>query len=241
MQKLKKIVNLVLAIAILISVFDGVIPRASAKEFTDVSRAALGEDVFDAINYVSDNGWIVGTSTTKFSPNSVVTRAMFATVLYRYSGSSEKVAPSFEDVPSGTWYYYAVGWAQKHNIVSGTSATKFSPNSALTREQILSILYRYATRYEKKTFSPASFRSITAHPDYSNISNYAVEAVRWAKTFHIIPTATVDSETYIYPKSALSRAYVSLYLAKYAVNVTGFRPSDRFGFANTPNNFSNIK
>lgn len=237
MSKYKKIVSTFMAILISLSIIYSTIPLASAKEFTDVSRKTLGDDFFDAINYVSDNGWIIGTSADKFTPYGVVTRAMFVTILYRYSGSKEKVAPRFSDVPSGSWYYYAVGWAAKHNIVSGITATEFSPNTTITREQALSILYRYATRYEYKTYSVSSFRPISAHPDYNSISSYAVEAVRWAKTYHILPF--VDNTAYIYPKAALNRAYISLYLANYSLNVTGFRGSDRFGFINADNYFSN--
>lgn len=75
------------------------IPSVSASYFADVSTDSLDRETFDAINYVSDNGWITGTSSTTFSPNNLLNRAMFVTILYRMSGSSEKFAAALRMYP----------------------------------------------------------------------------------------------------------------------------------------------
>ena len=108
----------------------------SAKRFDDVSLGLLSRDFFDAINYISDNGIMNGTDPTHFSPFLNITRGMFVTVLYRYSGSSERYPSNFTDVASNDYYYYSVGWASHYGIVNGVTPTPFEPESIITKEQM---------------------------------------------------------------------------------------------------------
>lgn len=132
-----------IAVCLLLALFLTAIPCASAKQYTDVTRSAL-PDYFDAINYVTDNGIMNGVSTSSFSPNEMVTRAMFITTLYRYAGSpSSFAAVSFTDISSSHYAYNAVKWGVKYNIVTGTTTTTFSPDEQVTREQAMTFLWRY--------------------------------------------------------------------------------------------------
>ncbi len=233
-MKRKRFTRLI-ACALLLCLIPGILAfPVSAKYFEDVYPGMLAREFFDAINYVSDNNIMNGTEPTRFSPYENVTRGMFVTILYRYSGSTQRYSSSFSDVPSSQYYYYAVGWASHHGIVNGTTPTTFEPESPLTREQMTVILYRYAKSYEGRTFNASSFASITTHPDYSSVSSYAVESIRWAKTYHLIRLTTDTS--YINATSNINRAYVALAIANYAKNVAGFTKNDRFSFTN--NDFS---
>lgn len=193
-MKRKRFTRLI-ACALLLCLIPGILVfPVSAKYFEDVYPGMLDREFFDAINYVSDNNIMNGTEPTRFGPYETVTRGMFVTILYRYSGSTRKYSSSFSDVPSNQYYYYyAVGWASHHGIVNGTTPTTFEPESPLTREQMTVILYRYAKSYEGRTFNASSFASITTHPDYSSVSSYAVESIRWAKTYHLIRLTTDTS------------------------------------------------
>lgn len=136
-----------IAVCLLLALFLTAIPCASAKQYTDVTRSAL-PDYFDAINYVTDNGIMNGVSTSSFSPNEMVTRAMFITTLYRYAGSpSSFAAVSFTDISSSHYAYNAVKWGVKYNIVTGTTTTTFSPDEQVTREQAMTFLWRYLKNY----------------------------------------------------------------------------------------------
>lgn len=208
------------------------IPSVSASYFADVSTDSLDRETFDAINYVSDNGWITGTSSTTFSPNNLLNRAMFVTILYRMSGSSEKFSSSFTDVSSSAYYYDAVGWASHYGIINGISETQFAPNHNLTREQLFVILHRYATSYLGQIVTISHL--ITDHPDYSNVASYARIAFRWAKSYHILQIGNTE---YLSPKGFVSRADAALFLTRFSREVIGFVASDRFSFTNRAMNF----
>ena len=156
-----------IAVCLLLALFLTAIPCASAKQYTDVTRSAL-PDYFDAINYVTDNGIMNGVSTSSFSPNEMVTRAMFITTLYRYAGSpSSFAAVSFTDISSSHYAYNAVKWGVKYNIVTGTTTTTFSPDEQVTREQAMTFLWRYLKNYVGGT--PYYYGSISGCGDYSSI------------------------------------------------------------------------
>lgn len=110
---LTRLCSILLLAALLVSL---TVPLASA--YSDVTRSAF-PDYFDAINYVTDNGLMNGTSSTQFEPNSFVSRAMVVTTLYRMAGSpSSSTSVSFTDVSSTDWFYAAVRWSVQYGIRS---------------------------------------------------------------------------------------------------------------------------
>ncbi|MBQ6262324.1 MAG: S-layer homology domain-containing protein, partial [Clostridia bacterium] len=87
-----------------------------------------------------------GVGDGKFDPSGSLTRGMVATVLWRREGSPAPAAPSgFEDVPAGKWYTDAIAWAKETGIVNGLTPTTFGPNSFITREQLATMLFRFAS------------------------------------------------------------------------------------------------
>ena len=203
----------VLAISVLVSIVSPV--SANSFPFTDVSEES---EYYEAIEYCYSRGIIYGTSPTTFSPTATLNRAMMVTLLYRMSGSSMKRAPTgFTDVPTGSYYYYAVGWAQYYNVVYGVSTTSFAPLHILTREPTISLLYRYATAYKGVSFSLISSSYANNLSDYSSISTYAKPAVNWALNCGIIKNST----TTFFPCTGTSRQSCALFLYQYLSKVDG--------------------
>ena len=229
---LRRAACLLLAVCLIAPVFCF---SASAKEFTDLYRGMLSQEFMNAINYVSDNGWMNGVTGTTFAPYDEVTRGMFVTVLYRYADSSEKYAPSFTDVSSSMYYYYPIGWAARYGIAGGVSSTKFEPESVITKEQMITMLYRFSKSYEGTTYSTSLFPNIFQYSDYSAVSEYAREPMRWAKSYCVL-SSNVDA-TYLNPQTVMNRAYASLYLANFSKNAGVWKAKDRFSFSHTADNF----
>ena len=157
---------------------------ASSLPFTDVSA---DHDYYDAIEYVYDNGIMNGMTTTTFGPEVILNRAMLITILYRMSGSNERIVPrGFTDVPSNSYYYYPVGWAQHYGIVNGFSATRFGPEVTLTNEQIITFLYRYVTDYKGISFNLPDQDAAERLFDYEDILDFAQEPTNWALNCGIV-------------------------------------------------------
>ena len=116
-------------------------PEKKDNPFTDVAK---GQYYYDAVLWAVEKGITTGTSATTFRPDQTCTRGQIVTFLWRAMGKpAPKTANNpFTDVPAGQYYYDAVLWAVESGVTTGTSATKFSPNSTCTRGQIVTFLWR---------------------------------------------------------------------------------------------------
>ncbi len=135
----------------------------------------------EAIDYVLLNNYFDGVSSDIFDPNGTMTRAMFVTVLGRIAGisSSQNAESSFSDVPAGRWYTVYVDWAAGNGIVLGYDREHFGPDDPITREQMATILYRYA-KYAGIIITPADGNRIQLFVDANQVSGYAKEAMSLA-------------------------------------------------------------
>jgi hypothetical protein len=116
-----------------------------------------------------------GTGSTTFEPNGSATRAMVVTMLWRLAGEPETdYALNFTDVPEDIWYTEAVRWAASEGIVTGYDEKTFAPENLVTREQLASILYRYAQS------ESAADGELSAFTDAGDVSDWALDAMRWA-------------------------------------------------------------
>ena len=150
-------------------------PVETGLPFTDVKS---GDWFYEAVKYVYDNKLMDGTSSTTFAPFMTTNRAMVVTILWRLEGQPEADATlSFTDVGSGVWYTDAVNWAASKGIVKGYSDTVFAPNDTVTREQLATILYRYA---ESKGYDVSAKGDLTTFTDGAKTSSWAAEAMEWA-------------------------------------------------------------
>ena len=199
MKLLKRLSLFLLVAALLVTM----IPSAfAANSFTDVRST----DWFsDAVSYVQERGLMSGTSATHFSPNEPTTRAMLVTILYRAAGQPEMTGQSsFADVLARDYFANAVAWASENNIVTGYSRTRFGSNDPVSREQIATLLWRYAG-------SPSA-GSAQNFADRNQISDYAADAVNWARANGIVngrPGNRFD------PKANATRAEVATILRNF--------------------------
>lgn len=185
----KRIFSTLLAIALIVPLLASLQSPtyAASLPFTDVPT---NHQYYDSIAYVYENGIMQGTSSTQFSPGLAITRAMIVTILYRADGSTMKRTPTgFTDVTSTAYYYYAVGWAQYYGIVNGITDTEFAPNAAVTRQQAITFLYRYAVTYKGYSYNPTG-NLVTSLTDYSTMHNYAKVPVNWALNCGVLPSNT---------------------------------------------------
>lgn len=201
---LKKLAAITLAAITAASAFGMSASAASVADFTDVKPGAW---YYPAVEYATDNQLFQGTTPTTFSPNGSVTRGMFVTVLGRKAGVNIKDYPTtrFKDVKSSIYYAPYVEWAATYGIVSGTDEKKalFSPDKTVTREQMASILYRFAQATENDAdYSGEKFYSFS---DYGKVSSFAQDAFKWASDKGIIN----GSDGKLNPKGTATRAQVA--------------------------------
>ena len=179
------------------------------SQFTDASPTAW---YHDGVHWALAEGVMNGVGNGKFAPDSPTSRAMIVTMLYRMEGEPEAGASaSFKDVPAGQWYSAAIDWAFANEIVNGYSADRFGPEDKLTREQLVTILERYA-KYKGMDVSRGEEAYLTGYDDAGNISDWAVKAFRWAVDAGIIRGVT---DTRLSPKTDAIRAQVATMLMRY--------------------------
>ena len=148
-----------------------------AFPFTDVKKT---DWCYNDVKYVWQYDIMLGTSDTRFSPSSKMTRAMFVTVLYRLEGSPDITGmqvPAFTDID--IWAHDAIVWAYNVGVTNGKTATSFDPNASITRAEIVAMLYRYAG-------SPDVSGSLNGFTDASSIGAFARNAVIWATTLGVV-------------------------------------------------------
>ena len=185
--------------------------------FTDVPADAW---YAEAINYCQQNGIMSGTSATTFAPEATLTRAMLATVLHRMSGTpAVSDAPVFTDAVAGSWYSDAVSWAAKSSIISGYGGGTFGVNDPTTREQAVTILWRYAGEPERAAAADIS--------DAASVSAWAQTAVRWANANGILEGMTNNRR--FGPKTNIKRGEVASMLYHYLSNTTSSQPGPAAG------------
>lgn len=143
--------------------------------FDAITDVKEGDWYCDAVQAMVESQYMVGTSETTFAPNAYLTRAMFATILYRMAGTPFCTMENpFSDVPEGQWYSDAVVWAYAMGITNGKTATTFDPNGVLTREQMSTMIYRF---FDLGGRELPDGSDVERYSDDSSISDYAQDAV----------------------------------------------------------------
>jgi len=150
-------------------------PGTGANPFTDVSEK---DWFYGDVMFVYENGLMLGTSKTLFSPHGTATRGMMATILWRMEGSpAPKGKNSFTDVEAGKWYADAITWTAENGIFAGYGKDKFGPDDPITREQLAAIFYRYA---DYKGYDLTVKGNLDKFKDADKITDYAKTAMQWA-------------------------------------------------------------
>ena len=121
-----------------------------------------------------------GISNTHFAPDNLLTRGMLVTVLYRNENRPDVGADvAFSDVTGNMYYADAVAWAKQNGIVNGVTEYEFAPDNNITREQIVTIMHRYA-KYKKYDVGNEKNTNILSYDDFSDISEYAIASMQYA-------------------------------------------------------------
>ena len=177
--------------------------------FDDISYA---DWYYDSVAYVFKNGLMKGTTDTSFSPDTPLTRGMLVTVLHRIEGTPIVATDNtFEDVNNKIYYADAVNWAKQNGIVNGVTETKFAPDTNITREQIVIILYRYSL-LKKHNTDIGKNTSIAQYNDFPLVSEYAIQAMQYAIESGIIKGDTSGNLT---PQRLATRAEIATILHRF--------------------------
>ena len=181
--------------------------------FVDVPRDSW---YYDGVAYAYEKGLMNGTGATTFSPDMTTSRAMIATILWRLEGSPVvNYTMRFDDVDAGSWYGEAVRWAASEGIVTGYGSNSFGPDDPITREQMATMLYRYA-QYKKYDVSVGENTNILSYADSDQLGEWAVPAMQWACGAGLI-NGTGDGST-LSPQGQATRAQAAVMLMRFCEN-----------------------
>lgn len=159
----------------------------NSRTFAD--GETVGSWARDAVDFVAARRLFDGNERHEFKPKDDMTRGMLVTVLHRLAYDPQKGAADFADVLPGAWYYGPVAWAQSEGVVKGYDDGLFHPDDVITREQLVSVLYRYA---QMKGYSTLTSGGLTAFSDAGTVHDYARDAMDWAVTAGLVNGVGAD-------------------------------------------------
>ena len=182
-------------------------PGTGANPFTDVSEK---DWFYGDVMFVYENGLMLGTSKTLFSPYGTATRGMMATILWRMEGSpAPKGKNSFTDVEAGKWYADAITWTAENSIFAGYGKDKFGPDDPITREQLAAIFYRYT---DYKGYDLTVKGNLDKFKDADKITDYAKTAMQWAVGSGLVKG---KSGNLLDPQGTATRAEIAAMLHRF--------------------------
>lgn len=177
---------------------------------------AVGNWAHVGIDYCVKAGLFNGVAADRFAPDGGMTRAMLVTVLWRMSGSPKTESGNpFTDVAPDSWYADAVVWAAENKIVLGVGNGKFDPDASVTREQIATVLFRYAQTNRVDVADRAELKDF---PDSAEVSEWAAEALQWAVAAKLVNGSEENGRNYLLPQGAATRAQLAVILMRYEQN-----------------------
>ena len=203
----RKILSLLLSCALIFSAIPAVL-AADASAMTDIE----GHWAEESIGWVMEQELFNGVSETEFSPDGSMTRGMFVTVLGRYAGIDPEdyqdwyLPGLYEDVPAATYYAPYINWATRFGIANGVEAGKFSPDTPVTREQMATLILRFAGVYSLE-ITQLTQEVVEVFTDEASVSEYARDAVESMWQTGLLNGMRQEDGTYIFsPKTNATRA-----------------------------------
>lgn len=216
-KRRKKIVSTILAASMLCTLLPAATmaaPLSKAPVYSDVTDNAWYKE---AVNYVTNEGLLVGISNDKFGPQEKVTRAMVATVMWRQCGAPQNDGNSkFKDVPNNQWYAQAISWGAEQGLVAGYTTDTFGPNDPVSRQQLASFIQRLAHKNGEDT-SIKDKSILKKYKDGKEVSSWAKDAFIWALENKII--AGTDAGL-LAPNSNATRAQYATILMRIGANLS---------------------
>lgn len=171
-----------------------------------------GQWYYNAVEYGLAQGYFSGMEDGRFGPDEPLSRAQLAQVLWTVGGCLESDGARFSDADSEDWFYQAVSWCQREGLIAGYADGSFAPEAPLTREQLASILYRYA-RYAGSSLRITA--DLSQYDDSGSVSSWAYDSMRWAMTNRLL---TADENT-LRPGDTVSRAELASALYAFDINL----------------------
>lgn len=192
---------------------------ANASDTTPANGIAY-EDVpegawfYDAIAYMTANGYMIGMSETHFRPEGVLTRGQFVTILHRLEGAPDIVySDRFSDVPENQWYTNAILWAEENGIVKGYNDNTFGVTDLITREQMVVMMHRFASDY--KGLNLEGNTELSEFSDSAQVSGYALEAIGWAVFNGLIQGSADPTGVKLLPSASANRAQCAAIIQRF--------------------------
>ena len=198
--------------------FNRAVPRmqtpsgyARAGISTGFSDVPAGAWYAQGVDYVLAKGLMNGVGDNRFAPDAPLTRAQIVTILFRLAGSPDTGIQSshYRDISDGQWYTKAVIWAADKSIVYGYRDGRFHPNREISRQELVSILYRYCGA------KPGRESALRGYPDRDEVSAYALDAMRWAVGNGVINGIKKADGDYLSPGTGTTRAQFAVILQRW--------------------------
>ncbi len=178
-----------------------------ADQFVDIRNSV--PMIHEAVDYMVGMGYMNGMDASHFGPNLELNRAMMVTILYRIAGSPAVEGTSaFTDVPAEVFYTAPVAWAVENGITNGVSSSLFAPGKSLTRQELVTFLYRFAKYME---YDVTKTTDLSAYTDFARVQPYAVEAFQWAVASGVV---NGTSETTLSPENTTTRAQICIMVSR---------------------------
>ena len=174
----------------------------------------------DGIHFCLEEGLMNGISATRFAPDSITTRAMIVTILWRLEGApmvNDRM--DFSDVSDDMWYTEAIRWAASEDIAEGYGDI-FGPNDPITREQMAAIMWRYA-KYKGYDVSVGEDTNILSYDDAFDVSDWAIPAMQWACGAGLINGVEIGNAVYLKPADNTTRAQAAAILQRFCEKELG--------------------
>ena len=162
---------------------------------------------------------MVGYGNNIFQPDTETTRAMIAVMLWRLNGSPVvNYAMNFEDVKADAWYTEAIRWAASEGVATGYGDGRFGLDDAMTREQMVTILWHYA-QYRDYDVSVGENTNILSYDDATTVAEYAVPAMQWACGSGMVTGKTQDSGMILDPRGSTTRAQMATLMMRFCAEI----------------------
>ncbi|MBU5433018.1 S-layer homology domain-containing protein [Intestinimonas sp. MSJ-38] len=194
-------------------------PKDSTCPIWPFTDAKTTDWYHDGVHFCLENGLMVGYGNNIFQPDAGTTRAMIAVMLWRLNGSPiVNYAMNFEDVKADAWYTEAIRWAASEGVAAGYGNGKFGPDDAMTREQMVTILWRYA-QYKGYDVSVGEDTNILSYDDATTVAQYAIPAMQWACGSGMVAGKTQGSGMILDPKGSTTRAQMATMMMRFCAEI----------------------
>ena len=178
-----------------------------SAQFVDIQNSV--PMIHEAVDFMVGNGYMKGVSKTMFAPAADLNRAMMVTILYRIAGEPEvSGSHTFVDVPDGEFYTNPVIWAVNNGVTKGLDATHFGPDKALSRQELVTFLYRFAG---VMGYDRTASADLSGYDDISKVPPYALEAFQWAVGAGVV---NGTSDTTLSPETLTTRAQICIMVSR---------------------------